>query len=145
MQAGGPGPRALLNHAWDSLRPGGLVVGHLEQMKSVHGLRDLLMQPSTWHTAMQRWPVASAPRCLHALKRAGFDEVECYFVEPRISAPTVLVPSRAAAARWHFVRAVRRNRALYGLPGYAARLALAGFGLGGLLQPHLFFTARKPC
>jgi hypothetical protein len=41
------------------------------------------------------------------------------------------------------VSAIRRTHVHYTSPGYATCLMLASLGLGGLLQPHVFFWAKK--
>ena len=77
--------------------------------------------------------------------RLGFAGSECFYVEPRIAAPMTAVPVHPLAARNHFLRAIRRTRDQYSLPGYFLRMALARMRLGGALQPHLFFWAQRPC
>lgn len=138
-------PRLMLMRAREALRPGGLLVGHIEPPASVHHLASMLRGRRScpaWHV----WrDVGSGPACLRSLAQAGFEGAECYHVEPHIGAPMALIPIEARAARRHFMRAIGRNRALYSTCGFALRLALAGLSLGGLLQPQVFFWARRPC
>jgi SAM-dependent methyltransferase len=138
-------PEARLRQVLDVLVPGGVVVGHVDHLLSLHGLAGAL-RGAGWHG---RWAelraFASARRCELSLRRCGFTEAECFHVEPHIEAPMALVPSDRRAARSHFVRTVHRNRPLYGSAGFTLRLLLAQAGLGGALQPQLFFWARKPC
>lgn len=139
------GPAALLGRAHTALRPGGIVVGHLDHLASAHGVRQVLqgqISPGAW---LRCRAVASGAQCHRALVDAGFDEPECFYVEPRIESPMVLVPVHALAARSHFLRAIRRTRGQYSTPGFLLRMALARIRLGGILQPHLFFWARRPC
>jgi hypothetical protein len=141
----GPGSRCLLQWARDALRPGGTLVGHVQPCLSLHGLRTLVRDPRQMRPAGELLRFATAARCRRTLERAGFVDVETYFVEPRIDAPMALISSQPAAARTHFVRTVRRNRAMYSSLGFALRLALAQVMLGGMLQPQVFFWARRPC
>lgn len=142
---GGPSPDSLLSSARALLRPGGTVVGHLRQALSLRELPRLCRSRALW----QRWrtvaPIANARRCRDSLERLGFDAPECYFVEPRITDPMALVSADPFAARGHFIRTVQRNRPLYSAAGFAVRMALAQTGLGGTLQPDIFFWARRPC
>ena len=64
---------------------------------------------------------ASARRCVNSVRTVGFDDVECYYVEPNIGDPMALVSSDVHAASAHFVRTVRRNRPLYSPVGYLVR------------------------
>lgn len=136
---------ALVRQAHATLRPGGVLVGHFENLVSLATLRTAGRGQVSWRT----WPVwrgtITTAACLRALNAAGFEATECYYVEPRISAPMSLVPRSWWPARAHFLRAVHRSRASYGRTGYLARLALAAAGFGGLLQPHLFFWTRRAC
>lgn len=135
----------LLPTAYAALRPGGVVVGHLDHLASTYGLKQLLggkYRGGTWSGALS---LMTGSACRRTLTNAGFVEPECFYVEPRISAPMVLVPIHARAARRHFLRAIRRTRSHHTMPGHLLRMALAGLGYGGLLQPNLFFWARRPC
>lgn len=137
--------RRFVDVAHALLAPGGVVVGHLDHVTSVRGIQQLLSGGHAWQR-MQAWRgFETAGRCIDSLEGAGFQSAECFFVEPRITDPLALVSSADQAARSHFVRVVRRNRPLYSPAGYRMRIALARVGLGGLLQPHLFFCARKAC
>lgn len=141
LRAGAPAPAAIVRSALAALRPGGVLVGHAPNLLSAHALRGARHGPlplpwSAW---------ATPARVERSLRRHGCVDAEAFFVEPRVASPMVLVPAARAAARRHFLIAVRRNRPLYGSAGYLLRLALAGCGLGGMLQPEIFFWARKPC
>lgn len=145
----GPAPAAspdgLLQAAHAALRPGGAIVGHLDHLLSAHGVRQTLQgraSPGNWYRCRS---VASAARMVRTLLRAGFAAPQCFYVEPQIAAPMAIVPVHPKAARNHFLRAIRRTRDEYSLPGYALRMALARLRLGGALQPHLFFWARRQC
>jgi len=130
-------------HAW--LVPGGVLAGDASHLHSIRGMADLVrgrMGPLAW---LRGAACASPSACRRTLQRYGFADVECYYVEPHIESPLTLVPDHRAAARRHFLRAVRRTRGQYRWPGYLARLLLAGAGLGGQMQRHLFFCARRPC
>lgn len=145
-----PGP-PLVNNAGlmkavaGLLVPGGVIVGHLD-----HGwaLRNLRRPGAAWALLLARLTpgsITGPARCLHALAGAGFEAGQCFYVQPSIAAPMALVPCRPAAARAHFLRAVRSSRPHCSGLGYAARLLLAWAGLGGIFQQQLFFWARKPC
>jgi hypothetical protein len=135
----------LVQEAYAALRPGGVLVGHLEHLASLATLRAALRGQISGH-ALPMWRGAlTIGSQLRALRDVGFGGIECFYVEPRISAPMSLVPRSWWAARTHFLRAVRRSRASYSLPGYLVRLALAAAGLGGLFQPHIFVWTRRPC
>lgn len=138
-------PERLLALAYSALRPGGIVIGHLDHLLSVHGLRGVLRGRVGLGPWLRGWPIITGPRCQDALVKSGFEAPECFYVEPQIAAPMAIVPVHPVAARSHFLRAIRRTRGQYSPPGYALRLALAGVRLGGALQPHLFFWARRPC
>lgn len=137
--------RRLVSLAHTLLSPGGVVVGHLDHLASIGFIRHRLSGAGAWRHALAWRGFETAGRCVRSIETAGFRSTECFFVEPRISDPLTLVSSEARAARAHFLWAVRRNRPLYSLCGYQLRIALAEVGLGGWLQPHLFFWARKPC
>ena len=137
-------PEQLLQAAYSALRPGGVVIGHLDHLLSAHAVRQALQGRGldAWYRCRN---LASAGRCGRILVRAGFAAPQCFYVEPRIAAPMAIVPVHPQAARSHFLRVIRRARGQYSLPGYVLRMALAGLRLGGALQPHLFFWARRPC
>jgi hypothetical protein len=135
----------LVREAHAALRPGGVLVGHLENLVSLATLRAALHGQISFHMLPMWRGALTIGAQLRALHEVGFDGVECFYVEPRISAPMALVPRSWWAAKTHFLRAVRRSRASYSLPGYLARLALAAAGLGGLFQPHVFIWTRRPC
>jgi SAM-dependent methyltransferase len=130
------GPAAVLAELALLLRPGGVLVGDLP---NAHALRVLFAPGRRAASAL------SVSACARLLVAAGLEAVECYFVEPHIAAPRALVPSAPAAARAHFLRALRRTRDNYSPLGYAARVAATALGAGGTMQPHLFFRARRPC
>jgi hypothetical protein len=140
-----PSPQAVLELALRSLRPGGLLVGHFEPSVSVFGIRRAVMHPGLWYPWLQQLPWGTARRSARWLQGAGFESVETYYVEPRISAPSALISVEPQAANRHFVRSARRNRPLYSLAGYWLRMAIARLGLGGLLQAQVYFLARRPC
>ena len=138
-------PHHLLRLAYAALRPGGTVIGHLDHLQSLHGLKHVLQGRLGIASSLGGWRIGSGAGCRSALFRSGFVGAECFYVEPRIAAPMAVVPVHPLAARSHFLRAIRRTRAQYSAAGYVLRLALAGVRLGGALQPHLFFWARRPC
>lgn len=138
-------PQDRLAVALRALKPGGRLVGHMEPTLAAASLKAVARQPTLLPAWVRSWPWGTALRCRHALSVAGFADVECYHVEPRIGAPTALIASHPAAARRHFTRATFRNRALYSRGGFLARLGVAWLGLGGLLQAQVYFLARKPC
>ncbi|MBS0444993.1 MAG: hypothetical protein JSR59_03485 [Proteobacteria bacterium] len=135
----------LLKRAGAALAPGGLVVGHMTHGRALRGLARADRSLALAAAALSADGITGAMACRRALARAGFQQAECYYVQPTIADPMALIPSDAAASRAHFLRAVRSSRGGYSLPGYAARIALARLGLAGLLQSDLFFWARKPC
>jgi len=136
--AAAPSAEPLVRAARQLLRPGGSLVGHMPHLMSVHGLRT-----------GRRWRPGSAwatpARVVRALQRAGFVDAECFLIEPHARSPMVLIPAARAAARRHFMLSVRRTRAQHGRLGHGLRLLAAHSGLGGLLQPDLFFWAHAPC
>lgn len=138
-------PGTLLRQAYDALRPGGVVVGHLDHLLSLHGLRRTLRGQLPWAVWSRSHRLMSGPRCLRALDRSGFIESECFYVEPQLASAKALVPLHALAARGHFLRTIRRARGQYSNIGFGLRMTLAGVHLGRLLQPQLFFWARRPC
>lgn len=141
LRAGGPPPGQVVRAALAALRPGGVLVGHAVNMLSVHALHGVLRGelPRPW----SGW--AAPADVERSLREHGCVDAECFLVEPRAAAPMVLIPADRAAARRHFLIAVRRNRPMYDSPGYLLRLLLARCGLGGMLQPDIFFWARRPC
>ena len=135
----------LLSRALRALCPGGVVVGHCENLLSVRELGSACRSRTLLANARNRSEAGSAARLEQTLRALGFVDAECFHVEPHIASPMALIPTEPRASRGHFVRTVRRNRPLYGSLGFGLRLAVAQAGLGGILQPHLFFWARKPC
>ena len=136
---------ALLRNAYLALAPGGVLVGHCENLWSVHQLRAALRRPKET-VCWANWRAAGSANLLQkTLTRLGYADAESFYVEPQITSPMALIPAERRASRSHFIRTVWRNRPLYGKLGFALRLALAHAHLGGSLQPHLFFWARKPC
>jgi len=150
LAAGGAGranrslsQQLLAARAW--LVPGGVLAGDAAHLCSLRGVADamrLRTGPLSW---LRGAACASPPVCRRTLARCGLADVECYYVEPDIDSPLVLVPDHREVARRHFLRAVRRTRGRHRGPGYLARLALAAAGLGGQMQRQLFFRARRPC
>lgn len=135
----------LLRNAFLALAPGGVLVGHCDNLLSVHQLRFALRRPRET-VRWANWRAAgSADLLQQTLTRLGYADAESFYVEPQIMSPMALIPAEPRASRSHFIRTVWRNRPLYGKLGFAVRLALAHAHLGGSLQPHLFFWARKPC
>ena len=138
-------PEQMLQVAYSALRPGGIVLGHLDHLLSAHGLRRALQGRSTLVSWLRCRGVASGPRCQRTLSRLGFVGAECFFVEPQIEAPMAVISVHSLAAKSHFLKAIRRTRAQYSATGYLVRMTLATLRLGGALQPHLFFWAKRPC
>lgn len=136
---------ALLTKALRALTPGGVVVGHCDNLLSVRALGAACRSGALFSNLRNRQQAGSPARLDRTLRTLGFVDTECFHVEPHIGSPMALIPAEPRASQSHFVRTVQRNRPLYGRLGYALRLALARAGLGGMLQPHLFFWARKPC
>lgn len=136
---------ALLTTALRALTPGGVVVGHCDNLLSVRALGAACRSGALFLNLRNRRQAGNPVRLERTLQTLGFVDAECFHVEPHIVSPMALIPAEPRASQSHFVRTVRRNRPLYGRLGYALRLALAQAGLGGMLQPHLFFWARKPC
>lgn len=134
--------RALLARAHESLRPGGWLVGHVDQACTLRGL-----------LAGRGWGAALAPRrylgrpagCALALREAGFGALHLWYVQPNIEAPMGLIPVDPVAARAQFLRLVRASRGHHSPWGYLLRLTLARLGLAGLQQGQLFFWAQRPC
>ena len=145
QQAANVVPEHLLQMAFLALRPGGIVVGHLDHLMSAHALRALAQGHATLDTWLRCRSMRSGPRCQETLSRLGFAEAECFFVEPKIEAPMAVVSVHPLAAKSHFLRAIRRTRGQYSAFGYFVRMTLARLRLGGTLQPHLFFWAKRPC
>lgn len=145
FQGSAKSAEALLQSAFLALAPGGVLVGHCENLLSVHQLRAALRRPKdAVHWA--NWRAAGSANLLRkTLTRLGYVDAEAFYVEPQIMSPMALIPADPHASQSHFVRTVWRNRSLYGQLGFALRLTLAHAHLGGSLQPHLFFWARKPC
>lgn len=135
----------VLAAAHRALRPGGVVVGHfanplaLCSLLSVGGWRRLL------RAALGGGQPASAGACLRALQAAGFESLNCSFVQPSIDDPMGLIPIDFIAARAQFLRAIRSERGHFSPLAYAARIGLSQVGLGGMQQAHLFFWGRKAC
>jgi hypothetical protein len=138
--AGADTPAAVLASAWDLLVPGGFVVGHCAHLAA---LRHLGSVKGLWRAARSR--VATAGACQAALRAAGFQAVQCFYVQPQLADPMGLIPTDKAASRAHFLRAVRAEQGHFGRVAYAARIALSQCGLGGLQQAQLFYWACKPC
>lgn len=136
---------ALLTQALRALTPGGVVVGHCDNLLSVRALGAACRSGALFSNLRNRRRAGSPARLERTLRTLGFVDAECFHVEPHIGSPMALIPSEPRASQSHFVRTVRRNRPLYGRLGFSLRIALARAGLGGILQPHLFFWARKPC
>jgi hypothetical protein len=137
--------RQLAQMAFDRLKPGGLLIGHLDHVVAPRHLAQWATAGMAWRQALAWRGFETTSRCKHSLASVGFVGAECYFVEPHMRDPMALVSSIPAAAQAHFDRTIRRNRPLYSGTGYRARMALGLAGWAGLLQAHLFLWARKPC
>jgi hypothetical protein len=137
--------RQLAKLAFERLNPGGLLIGHLDHVVAPRHLARWASTGMAWRQALAWRGFWSTTLCRRSLSQVGFEGIECYFVEPHMHDPMALVSSVPAAAQMHFERTIRRNRPLYSGAGYWARIALAKAGWAGLLQPHLFFWARRPC
>jgi hypothetical protein len=135
----------LLAGAAAALAPGGVIVGHMAHGRALRRLARPGRLAAVAVAGLRAGTIASAADCLRVLANAGLTGAECYYVEPNIGQPMALIPADAAAARAHFLRAVRSSRAAYSFAGYGLRLMMARLGLAGLLQRDLFFWARKPC
>ena len=138
-------PEQVLRLAHSALRPGGVVVGHIDHLLSAHGLRNTLQGRVGLGSWLRYRGLISGRRCRQTLLRSGFAVPECFYVEPQIEAPMAVVPVHPLAAKSHFLRSIRRTRGQYSMTGFALRMALAGARLGGILQPDLFFWAQRPC
>lgn len=136
---------ALLRSATHFLVPGGVVVGHLENLRTVRRLASMRGLTAFAGAVRDRRLIGSPRACRNTLLAAGFIDPECYFVQPSIEAPMGLIPCAPVPARAHFLRAIRTMRGSYGRSAYAIRLLAAFVGLGGMQQPELFFWAKKPC
>lgn len=146
LSAGQLQPGAVvLTLAHGLLVPGGVVIGHLEHGCALRRWASLAGLRAVAGALLGTQGLGSPGQCQGALQRAGFSDPTCFFVQPHIGDPMGLIPSDTVAARAHFLRSVRSSRHLYGRLGYALRLVLAAAGLGGTLQPELFFWARRPC
>lgn len=137
--------RQLIETAARALKPGGMLVAHLD-----HGVAPRQLWRGLKHGQGLAWlrrlaGFETAARCTASLRAFGFTDAECYYIEPHADDPGALISSQPQAAKAHFVRTVRRNRPLYSRGGYGVRALCAHIGLGGLLQPHLFLWARKRC
>lgn len=135
----------LLQQAHQLLVPGGVVVGHLHNLHTLRRIvtaRGLAQMVATW---MRPGAMGSVAACDTALRRAGFVDPECWYVQPSIDSPMGLIPCDPVAARSHFLRSIRSAQGHYSRPAYVARLLVATLGLGGMQQPELFFWATKPC
>lgn len=131
-----------LHAAFRALVPGGMLVGHIEHGAALRSIARLGILAGSHRRSRLPWTGAG---CQRALQNAGFVDAHCFFVEPSIDSPMALIPVQPFIARAHFLRAIHRTRDRYSLPGYLLRLALAQVRLGGMLQPHLFFWASRPC
>lgn len=127
------------------LVPGGFVVGHLTNLRTLRRLVSLRGWGGIVAAAGRPGAIGSASGCKAALLRAGFIEPECYYVQPSIESPMGLIPSEPVPARAHFLRSIRSAQGHHGRVAYALRLTVAYVGLGGMQQPQIFFWARKPC
>lgn len=71
-----------------------------------------------------------------ALKKAGFREVRCFFVEPTLERPLTILPDSLPAVRaYEFYDAMRGSTGL-------KRRGVASLGLRSLLYPGYFLLAR---
>ena len=136
--------QALLQMAHRRLVPGGVVIGHFENPLALRRLGTLNGWAGLARSLMPG-AIRSAAGCKAALARAGFQDAACFFVQPNMDSPMGLIPCEQLAARAQFLRSIRSAQGHHGRVAYAARVALAMAGLGGLQQPQLFFWAGKAC
>ena len=136
---------AMLTAAARWLAPGGLVVGHVSQLRAFRSMARPGGLAALAVAALRPAAITGPTRCLRALQLAGLHAGQCFYVQPSIGEPMGLVPVQQDAARAHFVRAVRSAAPNHSTLGHALRLALALGGLGGLMQEHLFFWAEAAC
>lgn len=143
LQASGPNDADVaLRRIHSLLRPGGIVVGHMDQACTLRSLAN----GRGWLAALQPARFFGRPiGCSMALRRAGFEKPAVWYVQPNIDAPMGLMPTEPVAARAEFLRAVRAAHGHHSRLGYVMRLALARLGFGGLQQGQLFFWAQRPC
>lgn len=127
------------------LRPGGVVVGHCRNPWALKALGHTLGWRRLRRLAGAGGPVGSAAGCAQALSRAGFDAVQCSYVQPDMADPMGLIPSDRQAARAQFLRITRAERGHFHPADYAARIALAWAGWGGAQQREVFYWGCKPC
>lgn len=136
---------AVLFAAHRLLRPGGVVLGHCENVLALRALCSM----AGWHrllrSALGRGHAATARGYMRTMAVAGFESVECSFVQPHLADPMGLIPTDTAAARAQFLRVTRAERGHFNAAAYAARIGLAWAGLGGVQQGHLFFWGYKAC
>lgn len=135
----------LIEIASGALRPGGMLVAHLDHGAAPKQIWHLLKRDRGLRGLHRLRGFETAARCTASVNASGFQDTECYYVEPHADDPAALISSHPKAAKTHFVRTIRRNRPLYSRSGYWTRALCVQVGLGGLLQPHLFLWARKRC
>lgn len=135
----------LLCAAHRALVPGGIVVGHVENILTLRRLVSVRGWGEIMGAMVRRGAISSASGCKASLLRAGFTEPECYCVQPSIESPMGLIPCDPVPARAHFLRTIRSAQGQYSRPAYTLRLLVAFLGLGGMQQHELFFWAKKPC
>lgn len=125
--------------------PGGLVIGHVAQLRALRRVMRPGGLVALGDGQFRRGAITGPAQCLQVLGAAGLRAAQCFYVQPSIDEPMGLVPVHAATARAHFLRAVRSAAPNQSAVGHGVRLALVLAGLGGLMQEHLFFWAEATC
>lgn len=138
-------PRPLIAAVFQRLRPGGVIVGHIDNLASLPSLVALVRGSFDLRCVLGWRCTGRVGGIFDLLRRAGFSTVDCFYVEPFVASPMTLVSTHRGASRLHFLKSLRRVRSQYSRLGYLLRVLLAHAGAGGGLQAHLFFWARRPC
>lgn len=132
--------KELLAVAYTLLRPGGWVIGQIEQAVTLRGLA----RGQCWRALFHASHFGRPRGCRERLLAAGFAEPAVWYVHPNIRAPMGLIPA-TPAGNLVFARAAWAGRGHHRWVGFLSRLVVAHSGLGGLQQEHLFFWAQRPC